>query len=146
MARIHCPCPACCRQAASPQPAHPSAPFEVVGEIPRSAAPPVVLDRWGKIRRDVLRGVEALDRIWPGWWAESAGEVLSTWRLRCYLAYDRGHRRLHDMEAREHGIDYFFTDECEAALVVWCGVVRGRRACAWEFGMVMLTRLWEIDL
>lgn len=146
MTSSRCPCPECSRAAERPRRDPPIVPFEVVGEPLRRLEPPRVLDRWDRIRRDVLRGVEAIDRVWPGWWAESLGVVLSTWRIRCYLAYSQGDRRIHDMEAREHGIDYFFTDECEAALVVWCGVVRGRRACAWEFGMVMLTRLWEIDL
>lgn len=147
MARESCPCPECRRSAERPRRDPSIPPFEVVGEpVHRIPPPPRPMDRWERVRRDVLHGIEAIDRIWPGWWVESFGVVLSTWRIRCYLAYAQGERRIHDMTAREHGIDYFFADEDQYAIgEVWSRVMKGRRACDWEAGSGMLVRLWEID-
>lgn len=94
----------------------------------------------------VRRGIEALDRAWPGWWIEWFGMPLSITRVDAYLAYERGCRRMPFPANREHGVNWFYTDETDESIAAFSAVIRGRRACDWESGAWMLSRLWEIDL
>jgi len=87
-------------------------------------------NRWRDAGRDVARGAEALDLIWPAWWWATSPYPLRSGLALIALAeglvYAAGYRNLHRMEAREYGWNYFFEDENEAAVAHWNAVIRGR--------------------
>lgn len=98
--------------------------------------------RWLSIGRDVRRGAESLDRLWPGWWYETIPLRISWRRCVIALAAAQGCRWLNSHRSREYGFDYFFQDENEMALKHYSRLVNDRRL--WERRAEYLGRLADL--